>query len=197
MFGWLKRKGNTNSNTASSFPTIDVSGPEYSDLHPQKERISEILLETGALHPEHVGWAADIIQKYRSSPAAQWQNIVRDGQALTKEELKNRGLRVNQKIGMGFVSKISSDDIDWAIKSIKADIRLAQSEASQKFDLRRQKRLGVEYVIFSSTKDERNTALENKFEGKKMTIAEAEQLIDDHGREITRSIFQPVLDLDL
>lgn len=191
MLSWLWKKNKRDScNSKQKIPTIDVSGPEYHDLFPSRERIVEILSEEEVLRPNVINRVADIMMGYRGHGSRDFiTKIVRSGSLLPSDELRSLGLRANRKIGRDFVDMLSTQDIDYAVKFLDSSFLFAHSEANKLHGLRRNEELGMSHVIFSSAKDERNTDIENKFEGARMTIKEARMLVKMHGRKITRSIF--------
>jgi hypothetical protein len=191
MPNWFWKK-NTEQVDApkNKIPTVDVSGPEYHNLFPSKERIVEILGEDEVFRAESLNKIAEVALENRNiGGRGIATKISRFGRLLSAEELRDSGLRANRKIGKEFVEMIASQNIDYAIKFLESRLLFAFAEANMLFDLGRHEKLGLLYVRLSSPKDERNTDIENQFDGKKLTIQEAKALVKNHGREITRSVF--------
>jgi len=186
---WKKSKDDTRA-AKHSIPTVDVSGNEYHDLFPSKKRIVEILTEEEFLRSDRLNTIADLALKYRNQGGrGAAKQIIRSGRMLSAEELRDLGLRANRKIGRDFADAVCAKDVDYAIKNLESCLIFAFFEANTLHGLRRNQELGITHVIFSSAQDERNTDIENRYEGKRISIDEAKALLKNHGREITRSIF--------
>lgn len=76
------------------------------------------------------------------------------------------------------------------LKILEDGIRLEAFRANKLHKLRRMDDAGIKHCVFKSCRDERNTATENKLEGKRMTLLQARKTVDKYGDEIARSNFR-------
>lgn len=63
------------------------------------------------------------------------------------------------------------------------------SAASQLRNLRRFEEAGVTHCFLRSPRDERETEIERRYDGKRLTISQARKLVAKHADEIKRSVF--------
>ena len=191
MFKFLKKLFlSSDSNSSRRIPTVNIDAPQFKGLRPSVARISQILRDEEVIKPDHISWFANNIRAgFTNSSRSTLQTLVRDGELLEPDELRALGLRANRKIGRNFVERLSAADLSEAIDSIATAILFVNAEANMKFSLKQMDDVGLKYVTLCSPDDERQTEVEREFDGRKLTIAEAEELVLNHGREIMRSTF--------
>lgn len=173
--------------------SIDVSGPEFDDLYPTLATFKQSIAAKRAFKPDAVDWIADIVsEKIRggASYRAALEAVTRAGTLLTPQQLRDLGANPRRKLGDGFVASLANVELTNAIAELEDAIIATTSNANKLHNLRRYREAGVTHCSLSSAGDERCTELEQKFDGKRLTIDEATDLVKIHGSEITRSVFR-------
>jgi len=173
--------------------SIDVSSPEFYDLYPTREQWRMAIASTGAIKPDAIGWVVDTVDNatrggsdYRNTV----EKITRAGELATPERVRSFGFTARRKLGEKFLSSLAHGRAKEAIEALENAIHVTRSTQTNIHNLRRMREAEITHVVFSSSRDERNTQLENELEGRRMTIDEAVHLVETHGPEIRRSCFR-------
>lgn len=193
MWPFSRRTRKNDFERARSAMSIDVSGAEFRDLYPTKQDIEARLGPTGLLSPEAVLWISETLQTSIAAGASvrrAMQQVVRSGAALPKEEKQSLGINPRMIVGDRFASAVCIDDIRGAIDTIEQIAHVATSRANAMHNLRRFEEAGIDHVTFLSCRDERDTEFERTMDGRRFTIPQARQLLQEHDYEMARSLFQ-------
>jgi len=172
--------------------SIDTSGPEFADLYPTRDAIAEAISSTGVFKAEDIEWMADIAASQISSGMSfkgPIQEITRSGMLLTPDELKARGLNPRRKVGSRFAEAIAVGEIADAIEALDLALHTETSKANQLHNLRRMKKIGIEFCEFSGPGGDANLPLEAELTGRRLSIDEAINLVNSRAGDIRRSAF--------
>ncbi|KQT50279.1 hypothetical protein ASG43_21625 [Aureimonas sp. Leaf454] len=120
--------------------------------------------------------------------------IVRSGDRLPPDRVRALGLPPSYLIGRDFSDGLITRDVVSAPGRLEDMIHLACSRAAQLHALRIFQKDNIRYVRLLSPRDVRQTALERRFSSRKITMAEATELVTSRGDEMRRSTFAAVVD---
>ena len=167
MFGWFfgKSKKTKFEGHKKAIGISIVGDPDFDDYGPTEERVAERLRGNNIISPEMKTAAIEIAPQYfrnGGSVSGCVKAIQSHGTPGTKDE----------------------------IKELKRLLHLEKSRAGNLFSLRQMEDIGVTHCRFSSSHDERDTPLERKLDGKKMTIEQARQMVLTRSDEIPRGWFR-------
>jgi hypothetical protein len=171
MFGWLFSSKKKSSDGVQDFRTaisIDVSDPEFDDMGPSVDRLRERFRTTNSISGDLVNLVVEIAPSHfrgAGSVKGCLRELRRRATGAAKEE----------------------------IATIERFLHLEVSRASKLHNLRRARDAGCTTFILRSANDERDTPLERKLNGKKISYDRALKLIEDRGDEISRSIISAVV----
>ncbi len=159
--------------------SIDVSGPDFRDLYPTQADIAARLQSAGIFHDSAVPWMAQAAQASIAAGAGLRENVrivVATGSLLAKDELKALGLHHGRKVGADFIAALHGVETGAAIDQFETILHTAASHANHMHNLRRFQEAGITHCRLSSPQDARETAIEQKFNGRKLTLEEARRL---------------------
>lgn len=172
---------------------IDVSGPEFFDLYPTKNAISERIRASAMFHGDAIEWMSITAHKHITRSATNrhvMEQIVRSGEPLDEAAVSALGFYRKMKIGHRYAAAIACNDARAATDRLKFDLLVACSKANQLHNIRRHAECGTRLWTFKSALDERCTPLERELEGKVFTEDEARALVLSRPEEIWRSYFR-------
>lgn len=172
--------------------SIDTSGPEFADIYPPREAIEEAISKTARFRPADVEWMTEIAAARICSGMnfrGPVQEIVRSGNLLPSATLKENGLNSRKKIGTRFAEAITAGSIEDAIEALDIALHTETSRALQLHNLRRMRRLGIEFCKFVSPGEGASLPLENELNGKRLSVDDAIELVNSRASEIRRSVF--------
>lgn len=186
MFGWFKKKVKASTAGVVFDPALENRFPGVSEFVPGIEAM-------GIFSEGDVYWIAETVvdvDQSGSSFKSRLASIALYGELLTPEELKARGINARRKIGRRFAEAVGEHDVIAAMNELEVVIHTVTSRWSKLQKIKSAvEDVGITHFELLSPHDERETEIERQYNGKRLTTAEAVALINDHARDIRRSVF--------
>lgn len=166
------------------------------DAFPTVEDLEDRFRRSGMFRPEAVErfalGAAQFLRdglSYNETVGA----MVRSGDRLSLEQIRALGFPSNYVVGRDFLDGLVVKDLVAARGRLEDIIHLAAARTAQLHSLRSFEEANIRHVRLISPGSTKESPLERRFNNRKISIAEAVELVVSKGDEIRRSTFAAVV----
>jgi hypothetical protein len=169
------------------------------DAFPTAEDLEDRFTRSGLFRSEVIErfalGAAQFLRDGLSHPQVV-EALVQSGDRLSLGQVSALGFPSNYVVGRDFLDGLVVNDLVAARGRLEDVIELAAARAAQLHSLRSYQEAEVRHVRLVSRGGTRETLVERRFNNRKITIAEALDLVLSRGEQIRRSTFAAIIVAD-